>query len=605
MAKERYLPNLAFQPYVAPQQELPVEEFNNLGVVLNQRYDQNIAKWDELDAYMNQVQLSDADQSIKESVLKDTRAVIQDIRKNGNWENGKLQVREVAKRLANDQALAIGQQNFKKAQEQKEIESKMRMQGINLIDFNQDRFNQSTIDPLTGRARVLDYSGTEKLQDYDARRKSLFEGITPDGFDNESSSPRIDEARGMIYQVGSGSSARYISAKKVREIANRNLNNYIESAEGQQELKMLTTSNSMNPVPLSVADAKKQILEGITNTGMTRVFNQTGSKSNVSITASGLNGAAGMTPPENPSLEGITIKKNQSNPVYQSLANKLETGGIKTTPRTSIEGKFAATIFNKTLDLIKNSSNLTAGLPTDEAKVIDRKLTTDENKAFKNIALALGIKKIGDKGNSYSNNDLKKIQDFAKERSNTGISSAIRTFTDEEINKRRTYASNGNYRGRQILDEDFKPLTYDELPDKVREKLESGKTEGIQFQGVFDTDNPFKDIAKASKKFKDTRGFISPEAITIDGKQYIFSSQLSDMRKEDVPTRNLEQDISRAGRTGIPQFLNNGKDKELIVPVGEGLYQIKDTSGNLVFPKSFTKQQLAIYARTYGFNVEE
>lgn len=603
MAKERYLPNLAFQPYVAPQQELPVEEFNNLGVVLNKRYDEKIAKWDELDAYSHQIQLSEADQGIKDSLIKDTREIMKEIRKNGNFENSNLQVREVAKRLANDQALMIGQQNFKKAQEQREIESKMRMQGINLIDFNQGRFDQATIDPTTGRARVLDYSGTEKLQDYDARRKSIFEGLTADGFNSESSSPRIDTEKGMIYQIGSGSSATYVSAKKVREIANRNLNNYLQSQEGQQELKMLTTSNSMNPVPLSITDAKKQILEGLTNTGLTRTFSQTGSKSSTSITASGLNGAGNIGQPENPSLEGLPITKNQHNPVYETLANKLEAGGIKTTPNTSIEGKYAASISNKTLELIKNSSNLIAGLPLDDFEVIDRKLTPDENKAFKNIALALGIK--GATGNKYSNADLKKIQEFAKARTNTAYSSVVRTFTDEEINKRRTYASNGNFRGRQILDENLKPILYNELPDKVREKLESGKSEGIQFQGVFDTNNPFKDIAKASKKFKDTRGFISPEAITIDGKQYIFSSQLSDMKKEDVITRNLEQDISRAERSGIPQFLNNGKEKELIVPVGEGLYQIKNTDGSLVFPKAFTKTQLAIYARTYGFNVEE
>lgn len=288
-----YKPELAFQPYIAPQQASPVEEFNNLGTVLNERYDKNIAKWDELDAYTNQLQLNEQDSIIKESALQDTRNILKEIREKGNWENAKLQVREVAKRLVNDSALTIAQQNFKRSQEQKDTESKMRMQGHTLVDFNLGRFNQTTIDPKTGKARVLDYASTEKLQDYDARRKSIFEGITADGYSREGSSPTIDPKTGAIYQIGSASSASYVSADKVKQIAVRNLDNYLATPEGQQELRVLTSTNSMNGQPMEIGKAKQEILNKLINTGLTRTFSQTSNKQSTSISDPGTLGGRG------------------------------------------------------------------------------------------------------------------------------------------------------------------------------------------------------------------------------------------------------------------------------------------------------------------------
>ena len=154
-----YLPNLVFQPYVDPYVGNANKEMDELGTVLNQRYDANIAKWDELDAVLNQLSLRETDSSIKDSVLADTRGMIKQIREQGNWENARLPVREVAKRLANDPAITMAQQNFKREQEYRDTINKAKASGINMIDFAQDKYNQSTIDPATGRARLLTFTG--------------------------------------------------------------------------------------------------------------------------------------------------------------------------------------------------------------------------------------------------------------------------------------------------------------------------------------------------------------------------------------------------------------------------------------------------------------
>lgn len=577
MAKTNYLPSLDFQPFIAPQQALPVEEFDALGQTLNKRYDENIAKWDELDAYMNQVQLSEADKSIKDSVIADTRGIIKQIREKGNWENSKLPIREVAKRLANDQSLSIAQQNFKKQQEVMEEERKAGYNPSNSINFALNRFNESTIDPTTGRARVLNYSGLEKLADYDARRKSLFEGLQADGYDNSNSSPKMDASTGMVYQIGSGSSARYVSAKKIKEVATRNLDNYLQSAEGQQELRKHTTVNSMNGQPLDIASAKKQILNDLINTGMTRQFNITGQQSSTSITSMG--SGASSKDASTDMLEGSQIERNQNNPILSTLADKLD----------DKKSRDASTIMGG--DIALQGGSRVGRVPLDKK----------EQEAVDKIALGLGIKK---GNNGYSNSDLNKIKDFASEKSNTGISYTMRTFTDTEIPKVKNYAANGNYRGRKIYSiTDKKFYDYDKLPQNVRKKLESGSTEGIQFQGVIDPDNPFGDMAKG--KYKDTKGWVSPEAITVDGNQLVFSSSLSDVNKEDIEFRNLIQKVSKPGRTGVPIYLGKGSNKELIVPTGNGMYQLKDNKGNLLHPKQYTKEQIALYAKTYNLEPEE
>lgn len=578
---EKYLPNMAFQPYIAPQQERPVEEFNNLGTVLNQRYDQNMAKWDELDAYMNQVQLNDADKSIKDSVMKDTRDVIKNIRENGNWENGKLQVREVAKRLANDQALAIGQQNFKKAQEQKDTEAKMRMQGINLIDFNQNRFNQQTVDPLTGRARTLDYSGTEKLQDYDARRKSLFEGIQADGYDSESSSPVFNKSNGMIYQVGSGSSARYVSAKKVKDIASRNLNNYLESAEGQQELKVLTTQNSMNGQPLSIIDAKKQILNGIVNTGMTRAFNQTGSKNTTSITSLGSYGQAKTDAlPQGQMAESLPIDQSRVNPVYKDLADKLTLKRRLTSATASDIGEHPA--------LGQVTGGMAGGIPRLSSKATYGDFTKKESEAMNNIGSMLGIKK--QPSGQYSVKDIAKIQQYVSQKQETASAPTYRAFTEKEISENNNYVANGNLRSRGFFDLEKGEFTdYKNLPSSVREALDGKKPGEVQFSGVVNADNHFYDLAKNSKRETDSDGWLRPQYITVAGKRFAVTSPASETRKSDIGFVKAVNQLTSANRYGVPVRLQGPDGHEFVTSPsgqiskdGQPIYTIKDLNGNTV-----------------------
>lgn len=572
---EKYTPNLAFQPYIAPQQELPVAEFDALGKTLNDRYDKNIAKWDELDAYINQVQLSNADQSIKDSVVKDTRDTLKSIRENGNWENGKMQVREVAKRLANDQALAVGQKNFLAAQKQKEEEAKLRMQGINLIDFNQGRFDQTTLDPLTGRARTLDYSGTEKLQDYDARRKSIFEGVTADGNNWETSSPSIDPTTGAIYQVGSAGNYRYIDKKKITDIANRNLGNYIDSAEGQQEMKMLTTKNSMNVNPLSYADAKKAILNDLINTGLTRTFKDGGSKNVKQMVSPGNGGNGGNGEINNlDNIEQIPLNLNNKNQTFADLTKKIESGN-----QTEIDYKNSRAV---TTSILPNLMSADRSVTTSQAERLSH-LTPKENKILNNVALMLGITK---NNGGYKVSELKRIGEYMKKTQTNASSPVYKAFTKEEISQNKNYVDNAN-----LASAGFYDITEDKFVEynKLKDDITSAKADEIKYSGNINSDNHFYDLAVASKREKNPDGWIRPRYITIKGKPYAVTSSLTETRKADTQFQKQVNKISSSNRYGTPvEYKTQAGEKLISYPngglssSGQPLYDVKDSQGKII-----------------------
>lgn len=579
--------NLPFQPYITPYVGNANKEFADLGTTLNQRFDTNLAKYDQLDSYANQLQVRDSDLHLKEGLVNDVRNTVKNIRENGNWENASIPVREVAKRIANDPVITIAQENFKREQAQKDADNKLRQTGAT-IDFNTNRYGQSTVDPETGRAKLLDFSGEEKVRDYYQKMNSMFEGVQADGFDNSNSSPTMNPQTGMIYQVGHGSSSRFISKEKIADIAKLNLHNYLNTDEGIQRLRTLTSSNSVNPQPLDTNTAKQVIVNELIDTGLKRVFKQTGNTNSTSVSSVG---NFGQPPPGTPQLEQTPIEGNVANPILASIAAK-----------TSADKTTVGKVINQ-----QAYQSAGVGAPSIRTETVGggdfTSLSKEEKEIFKKIGTTLGLNETNGK---WSKEDIKKIQQFAEERTNTGLSPAYKAFTDTEIAKQKAYAANGNYKGRgfySVADKKF--LNFEELPKATKELFNSGKTDGIQFSGVYDTDNPFADMAKASGQYKDTKGWVSPEKINVGGKDYIVSSSLSDVNKQDIQFRELSNKISRGNRSGIGIYIGTGNDKELVAPVGNGLYILKDKNGKDIYPKPFTKEQIAIYAQQYGLTPED
>lgn len=581
-----YLPNLAFQPYVTSYAGNANKELGELGTTLNQRYDDNIANYDKLDEYINQINVRDVDAPLKEALKSDTRKAISSIATNGDWENAKTPLRQVARRLANDDIITTAQKNAVASQELDKQRLQAAIQGKPLIQFK-DYSNVATVDPQTGRPKLLDTSGVyEGKLDTLQKMREIFADVQADSHAYKSSTPTRDEATGQIYQVGSGSSARYLSKDKIKEVANRSFNDFLNTAEGQQRLKVLTTTNSENPTPVDIESAKKRIKDELVSVGLNKTFADTASESSQKLAPG--QGGKPLQPAEEPQLEQTQISGSVANPVLTSLADKLKFknrgGFVNPGVPAGPGGGF----------VYHNEGTKYGDLSGVEKKTLDK------------LAITLGIKKGSNE--QYSTKDLAVIQKFANDRANTGVSSTYRAFTDDEINKAKNYVANGNYAGRSFFDKaENKFVPYEQLPDDVKKTLASGETKGIQFSGVYDTDNPFYDLAKQDPLFKgkDVKQFVSPENLTIAGRQYVVGSSLSDKNKTDIDFRELETKISRANRSGVPVTLKtpDGGIRH-IVPIDNGLYRIVDNKGNSISNKAFTKEQLAMYARDAKMDIE-
>lgn len=591
-----YIPNLVFQPYVSPYVGSVGKELNSLGETLNKRYDDNIAQFDNIDALMNQIQVSDADSTIKSQLLDDTRNIIKDIVASGRWENAKAPIREITRRFRNDPLITKAQNNYKVMQELDALQAQAAMNKEPLVQF-QDYKNFSTVGP-DGKPRDLNKSGVfEKKLDHISRMDNLFTGLTPDGYDLKGSSPTINPENGLVYQVGSGSSARYVSLDKIKGIVNNRFNDYLNSSEGQQRLKILTTQNSENPVPLDQETAKSIMKTELLNVGKNRVFSQSSRESSQSIIApaSQLFGS-GQTPGSESQLEANQFDGSQFNTTYNTIVDKLDTK-----PRSIVDKEKAANINSTNFNDPLRMMNAAGAARYKEGR---EELNDDEKAEFEKVAITLGIK--GNNG-KYANSDIKKITSFMKNNANLVVAPITRAFTDTEIKKAKDYLIN-NYDKRKYYSlTEKKFLTVDQLPEEDRKALESGKDSQIRFSGVFDTDSPFMDLAGRSELFKDQQNFdwVSPEDVTINGNRYAVSSSHSDSNKEDIERRALENKISAANRYNRPLYVEGKGMKEIVQHMGKGLYVIKDMNGNLKFDGVFTKEQLAKRALDGNLKIEE
>lgn len=582
---------LQFQSYVAPYVGNANKEFAETGKALNARFDANIAKYDALDSFANQLMLREGDSVIKDNLIKDIRDVSAKIREEGNWEDAKIPVREVAKRVANDQFIAIAQQNFQKEQAQKEYDNKLRATGAT-IDFNQSRFNQSTIDPETGKARILDFSGEEKLRDYHAKMNQMFEGVQADGYSRESSSPTIDTARGMIYQIGSGSSARYINKDKIAKIAKDSIPLYLNTDEGIQRFKTLTTVNSLNPNPVDAETAKKIIAEELTNTGMKRVFNVSESKSSTSITSAGSFGQNTTPPLEADREVDLPIDKSQVNPTVKSLTEALE---FK--ERGGVTAKTFNDPFSGGIPGGSNISSFGKSAVTKDIAV----LTPAQKKAADNIAVVLGIK--GNNG-KYAVKDIEKIRQYAIQQQTTATSPKYKAFTDEEIGKQNNFAANGNLQSAGFYDmETGKFVEFNKLPKSVKNALVEKDMSKISFSGIISADNPFYNLAKENgrENGKTLDGWLRPKFVTIDGKRFVVTSDASERNKADIGLTRAVNQITAAGRTGVPVRMKGPDGTEIVTHPngkyaqdGQPMYDVKDMNGKLLIEDSLNNLALRV-----------
>ncbi len=263
-----------FQPFVQQYVPAPVQEFAALGEALNQRYEKNVAEMEELDFLSSQIQTLPTSSHIKEAMLRDVKNTLRSVREKGDLENAAPRIREAVRRFRTDPNLRQAAENFQKAKEYDDQINQMKLQGKTPLifqDYKSEKFDD--------KGNLLAISADNQMQlDYRKRQETFFDNIQPDS-NSISSAGFRQTADGYWVSGKSSSETAGITAEKIKEVANNSFGAYLQTEEGQQQLKSLTHSNYGN---MSREDALAVMRNDFLGAGLERVFQRTSRESSSS-----------------------------------------------------------------------------------------------------------------------------------------------------------------------------------------------------------------------------------------------------------------------------------------------------------------------------------
>ena len=173
---------IAPTPYVSKRKEMPLDTILQTTQALQNKYYENKAFMDKLQVMASQFDLKPNDEYLKEGAINDVRKTLEAIAQNGDaYENATNIVSSLATDLASNQALNKAAQNKKAYNEAQKYVEKLRLQGIDVLDFNDPNFRteneDGTLNDWTSKyEQALDY-GDKQAGIWDKILKAEKDGI--------------------------------------------------------------------------------------------------------------------------------------------------------------------------------------------------------------------------------------------------------------------------------------------------------------------------------------------------------------------------------------------------------------------------------------------
>lgn len=580
-----YLPQLAFQPYIQPNTGgEPIKELSDLGTSLNSAYNTSIAQQDALDEHMAQLQatLSPVDHPLLDTIQQQTRGDLADIKKNGNYENAQMPLRAAARRLLTNPALLTAQMNAQTRQKLEDLKTQAQAQGHHIIQY-QDYNNTPSVD-ANGNLQKLSLDGVfDKKLDYLSKMQQVFQGLEASSSAYKDSKPERDESTGAIYQIGQGASRRFVNSKTINNIVSNNLDNYLQTDEGQQHFKVLTTKNSDNPTALSPQQAKAQIAHDLTMTGFTHRFSDV-SQENSERLAPGKQQASG---------DGTVAVQDTAVPINQDFSNLKESLEKKDRSVSPILAAMATPVGGGSpySDALNNSPDKT---PKYDDKTLQK---SDLYKSmFKLYSQSLGT------SNPDKINPL--IKDYLGKIEKGGISPILHaTYDPKQMKADNGFLQNGAVKSLPIYDQST-GKKYDSMSEqKFKDDYPDIKPEDYSnatVVGKYDQDHPFADVTGDSN-------YIDSRKISIKGHDFVAGGFAQDKRSSTYLDDYLGNKVSSSRRNGIPVTLTNGKNNMKVFSKGDGTYLIqgKDSKGNDLPIVPLSLEQAKTYLSTSGYTTQK
>lgn len=553
-----YLPQVDFKPYIKPYVGNANSELADTVKQLTQRYDENLQTGTALDMYAGQLasQVMPGDQDVvnqKISAIKNQLAEI--AQSQGGYYTARPQIAQLAAKFKGDPDLSVMLENKKIASEEQARNNKSKG---TVLDFNEDNFKSVSTDANGKKIYNTYIPKSEDQYNYHDAQSKYFDQMQADG-----------ASGGLAHAAMQGflqtSSWQGITGAKVKAQANRALDSYLQTPEGDQQLRNYTQLQSMKP-----DQAKQAIQKEMIATGMEKVYSQ-----------------SSISSQQDP-MFGLQMK----------MALSAAKGSKKNKDGTEmpIEQEQTPTPINNKDDVDAAVYNLHSPNANLYSNLSDKQKAMVQNAMFQakaqlgptanEIAVRVAAQKY-----LHGHGDINQSPTYSRVDGTKNINEENKTF------------QNGNFTARdyQFPDAQGKVMSWpktrkalgfgDDIPD---EKV----TSTLNVSGFYGQDHPYTNGLQGPIKDK----FVLPTRLTIQDaygktRTLIAGSDISSTHTDEFDTAKFRHEVYNGDKTGEGKWINIGGKSYVVTPTykpspligkivngetvtgGDGVY-ITDQNGN-------------------------
>lgn len=533
-----YLPNVQFQPYIKPYNGSVNQELADTVKTLTTRYDENLQQGTALDILAGQTiaNVPDGDRALAEQKVNEVKSQLASIvNSDGGYYSARPRIAQIAAKFKGDPDLAIMMSNKKIQDQEDAVNAQLRAQGHHILNFNRGQFKSVGYDSEGKRAYNTYTPGSEAMHNYHDAQSKYFDQIVPDG----GSGGLTHAAMQGFLQTGSWQG---ITGAKIRNQANRALESYLNTPEGNQQLRKYTQLDGLDP-----NSAKHNILREMIATGMEKQSSQ--SATNYIQDPFAIIAAKGAT-------KG---KKNSEGMMYPIETDKE----LPVTNRDDVD----AVVYHLTDTKTNQFANLSS--------VQKDMLWNATNKAKHELGPNASNKDI----NSYAKN-------FLHARSDYNMAPAYYAVTgSKEINNENNTFQNGNYTARtyQDIDNPGKIMNWEELKKSIGQKGEADDkvVKTMNVSGFYHPNNTFTQGLHGDLADR----FVQPTRLTIqdsNGKTrtIVAGSDLGSTKTFEFQQQKILHEIYLGDRTGRGKRVVFDGESHFVRPLNRAV-QVQTPDGQM------------------------
>lgn len=544
-----YLPQVQFQPYIKPYTGSANAELADTIKTLSQRYDENLQAGTALDIYAGQLasQVGKGDQEEANQKVDLIRKQLGSIASSeSGYYGARPQIAQLAAKFKGDPDLAVMMANKKIQDQEAQVNNELTSKGLKVLNFNQPGFKSVTYDSNGKRTYNTYTPASEMMHNYHDAQSKYFDQIQADG----ASGGLSQAAMQGFLQTGEFTG---ISGKKIEHQANKALDSYLQTPEGNQQLRNYTQLQGQSP-----DQARNNILREMISTGSEKVYSQ-------------------------------SRTQYMQDPMFQ-LDAKLALQAAKGKGKKGSDGTDYPLETEKQLP-VNNRDNVDAAVytltdskanPFDSLNNVQKDLLRNAVNASKS---KLGPTATQAEVNSEAKNFLHARTDFNAAPRYYAVSGT------KDINEENNTFQNGNYTARlyQDIDNPGKTMNLSQLKEKYygdKDYDDRKFIKDVSVTGYYHPDNTFTQGLTGNEADR----FVQPLRLTIQtpkgSKTIVAGSDLGSTRTDQFQAAKFIHEIYLGDKTGRGKRITQDGKSYFIRPTGKSA-PIQHSDGSTISEELF------------------